>query len=267
VALLTSGQTRRLREALAQAVDRVEDEQSPGALNAILGPLAYRATLGGRTCRVVPVYEARRQNGVLLGVHVNALAPDVPFELCVSGRRRLAVGLPRVDLGDPAFERELKVGATDPALANLVVDAGVRDWLRAAFAATARLNRGELQYLVVTRGRVAWFVPVRKVERGLAFRGEPPSPGDLRDAIAFTLALADRIGPTFERVRSEVASRAGSGGLASWAAAQEAAVVGARAAQRRTARLMLVGVAGCLALSLLTIVAVIGVLVATQVKW
>jgi hypothetical protein len=262
VALIPNRQVAALRGALSRAVDRVEDEEAPAPIAALTGPQAFRATLGGRTCRVVP-YQHR---GTVYGARVIAPAANVPFELRVTWHRALMSGLPRIGVGDAAFEDDFRIGATQPELARIMLDAETRRRISAVLASMSRFGRGMVPYLAVGKGCVEWFVPVRKVDSGLLFPGETATPADLRDAVGWTFALADRVGLAFERVRVDVASRGGPQAAAAWVEGQHAAIADVRQTQRRSARILLGGVLGCLVIVpvlLVAIIAVVAVVVTT----
>lgn len=251
MALLRDRQMAALRDALAQVADHVEDEVGPSLLAEMVGPQAFRATLGGRGCRVASVRVGR--NSTLIGVRVIAPTADAPFELNVTGKRMWMSALPSVPIGDPAFESELRIGATLPELAPILLDADTRRRLHATFASMSRLSRSGLRFLEVSKGHVEWFVPVRKVSGGLLFPGEPPAPADLRDAIACTFALADRVGPAFERARAEVARR-GPQADAAWIQGQHAALAIAQQNKKREMRLVIGAVLACSLVPLVLII-------------
>ena len=250
------GGVGRLREALVQAVDRVEDVGTPAALTVFVRPMAFRtrvfqATLGGRTCHVAPVFGRKGEGhqGMLIGAMVIAHGADVPLEIRVTGRRRSSDGLTRIELGDPSLENDLRLGATEPGLARAVLDDEAQRRLGATFAAAPRLHPRDLDLLLVERGNVAWFVPMREVGH---LGGEPPSPADLREAVGWAFALADRVGRAFERARVEIASRGGPAAAAAWVEGQHAAVAGAKQARQQRA----------LGVAFMTILAAVAIVVA-----
>jgi hypothetical protein len=256
----------RLREALAQAVDRVEDDTRGAPLAELAGLSAFRVTLGGRECRVVPQHATGSggSRGAMVGAVVIAPAADVPFELRVTGRGVLTLGLPRADAGDAALAGDFRVGATQPDVARALLDPETCGRLRAVFASMPRFSRRAAVFLSVGKGRAAWLVPMRKEGGGILFPGEPPSPTDLRDAVGWTLALADRVGHSFERVRAEVDRSGGPQAAAAWVEAQRTALAGMAQAKRRGLLLLVGGVLGCALLGVL-IVVVIAVVAVTSV--